>query len=55
MRNYMAGELNSKRKWLGKKSELNTTSVTFIKPKSSWQIIDLKELKDYRDLFYFPV
>lgn len=30
-------------------------SVTIIKPKSGWQIIDFKELKRYRDLFYFVV
>jgi lipopolysaccharide transport system permease protein len=28
-------------------------SVTTIKPKSGWQIIDLKELVEYRDLFFF--
>lgn len=26
-----------------------------IKPKKGWQLIDFKELKDYRDLFYFLV
>ena len=30
-------------------------SLTIIKPKSGWQIIDFKELSDYRDLFYFLV
>lgn len=29
--------------------------VTIIKPKVGWQILDLKELKEYRDLFYFLV
>jgi len=29
--------------------------VTYIKPKSGWQLLDLKELKEYRDLFYFMV
>jgi len=29
--------------------------VTIIRPKSGWQLIDLKELKQYRDLFYFMV
>jgi lipopolysaccharide transport system permease protein len=29
--------------------------VTVIKPKSGWQLIDFKELKQYRDLFYFMV
>ena len=30
-------------------------SVTIIEPKSGWQIIDFKELKRYRDLFYFLI
>lgn len=30
-------------------------AVTIIKPKSGWQLLDLKELKEYRDLFYFLV
>jgi lipopolysaccharide transport system permease protein len=30
-------------------------SITIIKPKSGWQLIDFKELLDYRDLFYFLV
>ena len=30
-------------------------SVTIIKPKSGWQLIDFKELKGYKDLFYFLV
>ena len=33
----------------------NTDSVTIIKSKSGWQIIDFKELKEYRDLFFFLV
>ena len=28
---------------------------TIIKPKTGWQLIDFKELKEYRDLFYFLV
>jgi len=55
MGKYMASELNSKRQWMGNKSDLNRTSVTYIKPKSGWQVIDFKELKEYRDLFYFLV
>lgn len=31
------------------------TQVTHIRPKSGWQILDLKELREYRDLFYFLV
>lgn len=38
-----------------KKPKLCTESVTIIKPKFGWQIIDFKELKEYRDLFYFLV
>jgi len=30
-------------------------SVTIIKPKSGWHFINFKELKEYRDLFYFLV
>jgi lipopolysaccharide transport system permease protein len=30
-------------------------SVTVIKPRAGWQIIDFKELKEYRDLFFFLV
>jgi len=33
----------------------SSDSVTIIKPKSGWQIIDFKELREYRDLFYFLV
>lgn len=28
-------------------------TITVIQPKSGWQIIDFKELKEYRDLFFF--
>jgi len=30
-------------------------AVTIIKPASGWQLINFKELKEYRDLFYFLV
>ena len=30
-------------------------SVTVITPPKGWQIIDFKELQEYRDLFYFLV
>ena len=36
-------------------SDMDEAPVTVIKPESGWQIIDLKELKEYRDLFYFLV
>jgi len=35
--------------------DMDEAPVTVIKPESGWQIIDLKELKEYRDLFYFLV
>ena len=28
--------------------------LTIIEPKAGWQIVDFKELKHYRDLFFFP-
>ena len=37
------------------KPSVSDTTVTIIKPRSGWQIIDFKELKEYRDLFYFLV
>jgi lipopolysaccharide transport system permease protein len=36
-------------------NNVDSDSVTIIKPRSGWQIIDFKELKKYRDLFYFLV
>lgn len=36
-------------------NNVNSDSVTIIKPRSGWQIIDFKELKKYRDLFCFLV
>ncbi|MDL2121668.1 MAG: ABC transporter permease [Deltaproteobacteria bacterium] len=39
---------------MNKSSEINTP-INIIKPRSGWQIIDFKELKEYRDLFYFLV
>lgn len=36
-------------------SNSNADLVTIIKPRSGWQIINFKELKEYRDLFYFLV
>jgi lipopolysaccharide transport system permease protein len=37
------------------KSSSNDSFVTIIGPKSGWQFINFKELKEYRDLFYFLV
>jgi lipopolysaccharide transport system permease protein len=34
---------------------LETKPHLIIKPKKGWQLIDFKELKEYRDLFYFIV
>lgn len=36
-------------------SQAYSPSKTIIKPKKGWQIINLKELQEYRDLFYFLV
>jgi len=37
------------------KQEPENSAVTLIEPPSGWQVIDFKELKDYRDLFFFLV
>jgi len=37
------------------KPAAGSLSVTVIEPKSGWQVIDFKELKEYRDLFIFLV
>ena len=37
------------------RSKSISDSVTIIEPASGWQIINFKELKEYRDLFYFMV
>ncbi len=37
------------------RSNLNSDSITIIKPMFGWQIINFKELIEYRDLFYFLV
>ena len=34
---------------------IKSDAITIVKPKSGWQVIDFKELKDYRDLFIFLV
>lgn len=34
---------------------MNEAQITVIKPTVGWQLINWKELKDYRDLFYFLV
>ena len=37
------------------RSATDIEPLTIIKPSSGWQFIDFKELKEYRDLFYFLV
>jgi len=34
---------------------MNKEIATIIQPRSGWQVVDFKELKQYRDLFYFLV
>ncbi len=36
-------------------SDADSVAVTVIQPKSGWQVINFKELREYRDLFYFMV
>jgi lipopolysaccharide transport system permease protein len=48
----MIGQLTNRLKRDGKSLG---DSLTIIQPGSGWQIIDFKELKEYRDLFYFLV
>ena len=50
MKNHVPNFMNK-----GNGSTLIDDSVTIIKPRSGWQLIDFKELKEYRDLFYFLV
>ena len=38
-----------------KKPNLTGSSTKIIKPISGWQLIDFKELKEYKDLYYFMV
>ena len=42
----------SKLRNYGKKPSSPDVAVTVIEPMSGWQIIDIKELKEYRDLFF---
>ena len=37
---------------LNNKPNIMSSSVTIIKPRSGWQVIDFKVLKEYRDLFF---
>ena len=49
--------VSTKRKRKKHTNNMNSSGdpVTVIESKSGWQIIDFKELKEYRDLFYFLV
>lgn len=38
-----------------KSKKIDDLPPTIIKPQGGWQLIDFKELKEYRDLFYFLV
>lgn len=38
-----------------KNAHATDPSLTIIKPARGWQLVDLRELKEYRDLFYFMV
>jgi lipopolysaccharide transport system permease protein len=51
MINYISNKLKILKPLLTHQQE----EVTVITPKSKWKIIDFKELKDYRDLFFFLV
>ena len=37
------------------KVDAGSPGIIVIKPSSGWQIINFKELREYRDLFYFMV
>lgn len=51
----MLGTLKARLRNRSNKSNLRSESFTVIEPKSGWQAINFKELKEYRDLFYFLV
>ena len=51
----MISSIKEKLKNTSHMSNANFDSLTIIEPKSGWQFIDFKELKDYRDLFYFLI
>ena len=51
MKNHMHSKLNNTKNRTGS----DTGCVTIIEPRDGWQIIDLKELREYRDLLFFLV
>ena len=40
---------------MAKNTDNTTTAVTLITPPKGWQVVDFKELREYRDLFFFLV
>ena len=42
-------------KQVGKTCHDHYDKISLIQPKTGWQILDIQELKEYRDLFYFLV
>ena len=51
----MTSLIERKLKSFRNRSNLKSDSITIIKPMFGWQIINFKELIEYRDLFYFLV
>jgi len=51
----MIGLMSNKLKVPTESANPTRKLLTVIEPKSGWQIIDFKELREYRDLFYFLV
>ena len=51
----MMGFITNRLKGNTNRPDPHGDAVTVIKPRAGWQIIDFKELKEYRDLFYFLV
>ncbi len=52
---YILNVINHKIKNLFGSSNSKSDAIITIKPSTGWQIINFKELKEYRDLFYFLV
>jgi len=51
----MVGALKARLMDRSNKSDLGSELLTVIEPRSGWQAINFRELKEYRDLFYFLV
>ena len=52
---FIINLIKDKLKGFRNRSNANSDSITIIKPMTGWQVINFKELKEYRDLFYFLV